>query len=705
MEAPMTPDDLRAALNPRHLAFFGGALLGPILDMLRGQDFGGTVSVINPTREAIAGYPCIRSIDDLPSPPDMAFLAVNRSETARLVPRLAAMGCKAATIHAGGFAELGDAGAAEQTALATASGDMALFGPNAPGFVNFLDGASAFMDNIGAARFDRGAAIVSQGGGYLYDAGFAERGNRFSYFLGLGNQCKTSAADVIEALLHDDRVSAIGLVLEGLDNAAPLARASALALQKGVPIVALKAARTGAGAAASASHTASLTGEASLWRAFFRRQGIVPVQSIAEMLETLKLFDIIEEIDGNRVFVGTGSGIQGIILADQLADAGFTLPQPSPAAAQAARAVLPEIARPANPQDVTMKIWGDGEQERRVYGALLQDRYDIAILLNNYPPEGVSSTAMFAASTEALIAATRECGTKAAIVATLPEGLPDWVRQQATAAGVAPLQGGAEAVAALAHVRDWTAARASCVQDGPPGPLLDIGASEAGEVLREWQAKDWLARAGYPVASGKRLPLAELDAAPEAFSFPVVAKLDAAIAHKTESGAVALNITDGAALLAAARDMWQRNGGNPGTDAILVEQMTTDAVAEMLVSLHADQQMGWVMTLGAGGRDAELLQDVVQLILPASEDDIRRALAGLAIARRLGGWRGGPAADVEALVAFLMALAADRELWHCFAEMELNPVLVRPKGKGVVIVDALARHNSANSGAAQENQR
>ena len=414
----MNAEHLLAALNPRHLAFFGGALLGPILEMLRGQGFDGVVSVVNPTRDAIAGYACLRTVKDLPSPPDMAFLAVNRIETARLVPRLAAMGCKAAIIHAGGFAEMGADGAAAQEALVAASGDMAMFGPNAPGFVNFLDGASAFMDNVGSVRFKRGAAIVSQGGGFLYDAAFAERGNRFSYFLGVGNQSKTSAADAIEALLYDERVSAIGLVLEGLDNAAPLERATALALQKGVPVVALKAARTAAGATASASHTAALTGEASLWRAFFRRQAIMPVNSIAELLETLKICDVTGGIGGNRVFVGTGSGIQGIILADQLADAGFALPQPSPKAAHSARAVLPEIAHPANPQDVTMKIWGDGDEEERVYTALLQDPYDMAILLNNYPPEGVSSTALFAASTRALIAAASARGTKAAIVAT-----------------------------------------------------------------------------------------------------------------------------------------------------------------------------------------------------------------------------------------------------------------------------------------------
>lgn len=698
---------LRAALAPQRLVFVGGRNLEPTLRYLEVQGFSGDAIVVNPHRNAVAGLHAVPSVADVPFPIDLAFVAVSRNRVTPVVRDLSGAGCGLAIVYAGGYAELGADGARAQAELVEAAGSMAMLGPNAPGLVNHLDGVSAFMDNIGTRRVERGVAILSQSGGVLCDLSFADRSLDLALLIGTGNQAQIGIAELIEALLDEPRIGAIGLVLEGLREVAPLARASALASRRGIPLVALKGGRTEAGARASQTHTAALVGEAELWSAFFKRQNIICVHTLAEMIETLKLADVARGLSGSRVFVGSGSGFQGILAADQLAAAGFDLKPPSPAASEAAKRHLPSIAAASNPLDVTMAAWGKGDVETAIFRALLQDPYDVALLLTNYPPTGTWDTADFDRNVEAFIAAATgkgrpPAGPLAAILSTFPEGLPATMRAQALAAGIVPLQGFEEGLRALAHLRTWTDTRSSPGDDEREslftGPLPAGPATE----LAEMETKAALARAGFGVPPSVVIDVTELhpkdldlSARISGLAFPLVLKLDRpGLVHKSEAGAVQLGIETADALVAAAAAMLERagkQGRDPGPCRLLVEEMVAGQVLELLIAFRRDAQMGWVLTLGRGGTGAELAPEVRVLLLPAGRDTLERALASLTIDRLLRGYRGDPGYDREALFDLVLGLLILILDWPGLLELELNPVLIGRPGEGATIVDATAR--------------
>ncbi|MCP3970810.1 MAG: acetate--CoA ligase family protein, partial [Rhodobacteraceae bacterium] len=245
-------------------------------------------------------------------------------------------------------------------------------GPNAVGLVNYVDPMAARMDHFGVHQVEHGVAIVSQGGGVLCDAVFCDRGLSITHMVGCGNQAVTGAESCVDYLLDDPRVRAVGLSFEGLHDVAGLRRTAARALSLGKPIVALKFGKSEAGARAAASHTASMTGHGEAWEALFRRLGIVSVASESEFFETLKLFDSGHIPKGRRVLVTAASGVMGVMLADHLSAAGFDLPQPDGDRAQKLRELLPGIATPCNPQDVTMAVWNHKERQRDIYATLLE---------------------------------------------------------------------------------------------------------------------------------------------------------------------------------------------------------------------------------------------------------------------------------------------------------------------------------------------
>ena len=679
-------DPLRRLLSPRHVAVFGGQAAAEVVRQCRKLGFAGEIWPVHPRHECMEGLRCYPDVAGLPAAPDASFIAVPRHGTVQLVAELAARGAGGVICYASGFAEVGGEGVALQQELVAAAADMALLGPNCYGMLNYLDGVALWPDQHGGERLARGVAIVTQSGNIGLNLTMQTRGLPLACLITVGNKAGASIEAIIEALLLDPRISAIGLHIEGLDDVAAFSRVALQALRQRVPLVALKAGSSALGAQITMSHTSSLAGPDALYQALFQRLGVARVHDPAGLLETLKFLHVHGALPGRRIVSASCSGGEASLVADLAQARGVEMP-PLPAPAQQRLcAVLGDKVNVANPLDYHTYIWGDLSAQTECFAGLLDSRFDAHLLVLDFPRQDRCMADAWQTTVNAFIAAQTGHGASGVLVASLPEGLPEAVARQLLAQGIAPMQGLADCLDAIRHASDIGVAQHRLAAITPlqaPVPLLGA----ASRLLDEASAKQALARFGVAVPAGQVLSRAQALPFAAALGYPVVLKaLAPGLAHKTDAGAVRLNLQNAIELETALDAM------APLSEHFLVEQMVRGALAELLVGVQRDPQFGLTLTLGAGGVFVELLRDSVTLLLPLSRADIAQALAGLKLWPMVTGYRGRPQGDVPALLDAIQAIVAyasahaDRLL-----ELDVNPMLVMPDGQGVLAVDALIR--------------
>ncbi len=681
------PDSARLTrlLRPRHIAAIGGRHAEEVVRQCQRIGFQGPLWPVHPTRETMQGLHCHASAGELPEAPDAAFIGVAREATVDVVAELARLGCGGAVVLASGFAELDAVGEQLQHALIEAAGDMPLVGPNCYGLLNYLDGAALWPDQHGGERAQSGVAIITQSGNIGVTLTMQQRSLPLAYVVSIGNQAVLNVGDYIEAFVDDPRVTAIGLHLEGVKDIGHFAQACAHALRHRKPVVAMKSGRSAQAAQAALSHTSSLTGTDDLYAALFKRYGVARVAGLSTFVETLKLLHMHGALPGNRIASMSCSGGEAGLVADLAHDLDLQLP-PFPAVqTRALQEVLGERVAVHNPLDYHTYIWANEQALTDCYAAVLASDTDVAMLVCDYPHPDNCDHRDWLSAERAFMSAHRRAGNRPIIVATLPENFPRATRERFVAAGIAPMQGLDECLSAIR-----AAAFIGAAQVGEPAPA-SLGTSgvhgKAVRLFDEHTAKTVLQKAGISVPEGHRTDAAGAVEAARSLGFPVVVKaLIDDLAHKTELGAVRLNLCDARAVVDAVAQLGALS------QTFLVERMIEDSVAEMLVGIVSDVQFGPVLSLGAGGILVEMLADHATLLLPTSGEEIERALRGLKTFPLLDAFRGAPPADREALVATVLKIA-DYAMQHrdTLLELEINPLLVRPRGRGVVAADVLLR--------------
>ncbi len=682
--------NLERLLAPRHVAFIGGRHLKPALRSCKDIGYGGEIWVVNPRHAEIAGYACVPSVAALPEAPDAVFLAVPAAESVAVVRELAGLGAGGCVCYAAGFAEAGPEGRALQARLVEAAGEMALLGPNCYGLLNYLSGAALWASQHGGQKVERGVALVSQSGNLAINLTMNQRSVPLSHVISVGNQAALGLEDLILPLLDEERVTGIGLYVEGLADVTRFGRAANQALRQGVPIVAIKVGRSEAAIRQTLSHTASLAGPDHLYDALFERLGVIRAPSLAAQLETLKLMHFGAPLGGRRLGVLACSGGDAALFADQAQSQGLTIPPLAAQQENALRELLPDFAAVANPLDYNTTIWGDAEALRRCFSVVMAGEIDAGVLVIDYPRDGLWGIEEWDAAVEAFIAARRETGVAAIAVSTLPELLPERVRARFIEGGIVPLQGleeAAFAIGAAARYGETTARRSAAPETVVLPPVTAAG---TGALVDEVESKRRLAAYGVHVPPGRQVaPEAAAQAAVE-LGFPVALKAVApGLAHKSEAGAVALGLWDADEVAKAAARIAAEVAGEL---SLLVEVMVQGAVAEILVGVQRDPVLGLALVLGSGGELVELAEDSRTLLLPTDRAAIAAALDDLKAARLLDGYRSRPPGDREALLDAVEAIAAFAEDHRdTLLELDVNPLLVLPEGRGAVAVDALIR--------------
>jgi acetate---CoA ligase (ADP-forming) len=688
MTAPRTP--LARLLSPRSIAVIGGREAAEVVRQCERIGFAGPIWAVNPRRSEVAGRPAFASIGALPEAPDVAFVAVPREATIEAVAALAQRRAGGAVCYASGFAEVGPDGAALQARLVAAAGGMAMLGPNCYGIINALDGAALWPDQHGMTKLNRGVAIVTQSGNIGLNLTMQARALPLAILATVGNKARHDMGDFVEALAADPRISAIGLHIEGLTDVAGFARAARAALDKGVPVVVLKTGRSEVGAALTLSHTSSLAGADDLYDALFARAGVARAGDLPAFLETLKLLHVHGPLAGRRISSMSCSGGEASLVADLAEEHGLETPA-LPAADQARlEALLGPRVPVANPLDYHTYIWADLPASTACFSAMLGAGFDMNLLVLDMPRADRCDAATWLTTLEAFEAAADITNAPAAVISSLPETLPEEVGRRLLARGIAPLQGLGDGLAAIALAAGIGEARR---RPAPQALLPALAPAGEARMLDEPASKAALAAFGLAVPRSEVVSPADAAAAAARIGFPVVLKaVSDTLAHKTEACAVKLSLRGEAEVHAAARALAPLSG------RLLVEAMQQDVVAELIIGVVRDPTFGLTLTVGAGGILVELMADAATLLLPASREDVEAALASLKVWRLVEGYRGRPPGDRVATVEAVLAVARFAQA-HAgrLVELDVNPLLVLPEGRGAVAVDALVRWTDATA--------
>jgi acetate---CoA ligase (ADP-forming) len=674
----MTSASLSRLVFPKSIAFIGGNECAIAIRRCKDFGFDGPIYAVHPKRDEVGGIATVKSVEDITGPIDAAFIAVKRELNPDIVRQLRAKGCGGAVIYAAGFAETGD-GQLQRDLLSAADG-MPLMGPNCYGFVNALGRVALWPDEHGIKPLERGIAIITQSGNIACNLTFTRRALPLTAVFAIGNQADVDMARMLDFLSADDRITAIGLHIEGLNNMPAFAAACEAARLRKKPIVVLKTGKSDQGAKVAMSHTSSLAGADSMYDALFRRHGVARCDTVTSFVETLKFLHL-GALPGNSVVSLSCSGGEAALTADLALKHKLNFREFDKATTSRVRSTLNDLVTISNPFDYHTFIWGQPEAMTATFAATLSGGFDVGMLILDSPPPPLNSSAWYVAA-RAYTAAAKTNKARAAIVATLPECMPLDMAEELMAAGVAPMFGHDEALTAFENAAMVGAAQA---REIPPPELEEPTVKDAPiRTLKESRAKILLGKYGVPVPDSYTTDLSTAVSHARAIGYPVVLKvLSDKILHKTEVGGVMLNLQNDEEVEAAAIQL------SKISDQLLVEPMITGAAVELIVGVTRDPQFGLALVVGAGGTLTELLTDSATVLLPTDRSEIEAALKSLRVWKLVEGFRG-KSADAESVFAAVEAIsyfAIDHA--DTLDELDVNPMLVL--SDEVVVVDALIR--------------
>ncbi len=701
--------DLARFFNPRSIAMIGAStdlvsISGQPLKHLLAHKYAGRLYPVNPKYPEILGVKCYPSLAALPEAPDLALVLINAARVAEVLRECGKIGVPYAIIFSSGFSETGGKGIAMQQELMAIAAEfnIGVIGPNCQGMMNPGAGVYAGFGSAFGADYEGGRiSMVSQSGGFgfsVMNLAALEGGLHFRQTVTTGNEIGVSSLDFMNYFVDDAHTGIIVGFIEGLKDAHRLIGIGNRALAKKKPIFVWKVGSTEEGQKAAASHTANLGGAMALYKAAFRQTGIIQVDDIQDVVDYSLAFQCGKLPKGNRVAIITISGGAGILMTDECVSRGMQLPQLSAATTEKLRDIVPSFGSLINPVDVTAAIFSDLSMISRTLNAVLDDPNVDSIAMINATLMGD-----LAASVAREIVAVAAHTDKPIFLAWSAH---DSVAQEAYAMLDAvkiprfksPVRCG-RALSALSWyaeaVRRGEALRTETVTVISSGEARAMLAGKREDVA-EYAAKQVLAHYGIGITREDLATSgAQAIALAQRIGYPVALKVQSPdISHKTEAKAVRLGLASDADV-AAAYDEILRNAkayrSDARIDGVLVQEMVSGGI-EAILGVTNDKLFGPAVMFGLGGIFAEVLKDVAFRIAPVTKSVALEMIAEIKGYAVLTGARGAAHADIDALadtIVRISALAID--LKDHVAELDINPLFVFAKGKGVKAGDALIK--------------
>ncbi|MEK4968475.1 acetate--CoA ligase family protein [Cytobacillus sp. FSL R7-0696] len=683
---PQSVAVLGASENPKKL---GNIQVKALLD----GGFQGDIFPIHPTSNAIHGVKCYSSLQAVSHAVDLVIFCLSAHQIQQGLEQCVEKKVKAAIIFASGFSETGESGEKQQKQIAdyAKKHGLRLLGPNCVGLVNTLNGlvgtfSPAVMSYPLSER--RAVGYVSQSGafGVLTYMAAAQHGLTFNYFVSVGNEMDTSFEDVVEYMVHDKQTKVISGYLEGAKKPEKLRGLAYEALEKGKPIIVMKAGRGTAGKRAAASHTGSLAGSNDIYDAFFKQTGMIRANDYDEIISFSKLFLSGKLPTGRNTVIITSSGGRGINEADRCEANGLLIPKLNEETQRKIKQVIPSFASAANPIDLTAAASVSApELFTAPLKALMEDPDVDNIILTEFP-------LFWDEETKELQEFVEMCKNtnKFVLVSTFPlEGMSIPKGQQYMVDhGVPVIPGNLQAISALAKLVEYSEKyrayqkesvreRASIQKKENVAYLL-----QENQILSEWDASKVLQ--AYEIPTTKKSLATTVDEAVQqanSIGYPVVLKIDSKdILHKTEAGGIRLSLQNAEQVKQAFDDILlsaHKYHPDAHINGVMVQEMVAKGT-EVIVGVTRDASFGPVIMFGLGGIFVEVFKDIAFRVAPITRQDALEMINEIKGKAIFDGVRGEEALDVEAIVDILLrvsSLVQDYDI----EELDLNPIIVTEK--------------------------
>lgn len=702
--------ELSPLLNPESVAIVGvsqsaSRIGGRLFKYLSKHGFKRDLFLINPKYEELNGVKCYCSISDIPTSIDCALIAVPEKQVLPVLNRCADSNVKTAIVYSSGFAETSRSGEKAQNRIRELAErkNLRICGPNCIGIINFSDHiALSFSQLLEIDTLIPGTiGFISQSGalgGSLVNRAM-DKNIGLSYFISSGNEADLDVADYIKHLvLHDEKTDVIAAVVEGFKNGAKFIEAAELAIKHRKPLIVYKIGETEAGKKAAASHTGSMTGSDSVIDAVFHQKGITRVRNYDDLLQTAALFTKSRLPEGNRVGIVTSTGGGGIIMADYYSKAGLSVPDPSQQTKDLAAREIAAFGKVANPFDLTGQLFNDPEMFGRCMKLFAADKNFDIIQVNVSMVAGKSSEKRALQIQKAARKISKPVVTWWAAGGLSVPGIKVLNDSDITlfrspercAAAVKALVDYSQNLAKRPEVKTRNETADRSIFLGRAENILNAGDTS----LSEHQSKELLKQYNIPITR-ERVATSPLEAARFAaeIGYPVVLKIDSPdIAHKSEADAIRLNIGNKKETLRIYDELIENAityNSNARINGVLVQEMISSGT-EVMIGTSQDQQFGPTVVFGLGGIFVEILKDMSMRVAPLSRSDAEQMVTEIKGYQILQGARGKTGSDIEAVVDVLLRISKLAKDWEdTISEIDINPLIVFDKGRGVKATDAL----------------
>jgi acetate---CoA ligase (ADP-forming) len=693
---------LEVLMAPRSIVVLGASpressLGNTVVRNLLNFDFPGPVYPVHPKAPEVCGIPAFADMSAVPGSPECAIVCLSADKIIPSLTQAHRKGVKSAVIFASGFAEAGADGRALQADLqdfALRTG-MKICGPNCLGIANLARRIPLYSAAT-SERIRRGdvAVLSHSGSGCIVLSGIGRFG--ISHLVSVGNGAVVDIDQYLDYLASDEATRVAALFIETIRNPPAFAAAARKMLAAGKHIIALKIGRSQKGVAATSAHTGALSGTAEVYDDFFKSCGVIAVDDEDELVEAIVLASSSRPTTGTGVAVVNVSGGEVALTCDMAQRLGIEFPELAPATKERLASVLPSFAHATNPLDVTGVAVFDMAMYTGAIEALAADPAVALVAVSQDCPAGLDpqQAEVYRTIATAVAGLAPKLAKPVVFYSNVAGGIHPRVSEPLVAAGVPLLQGARAALLAI----DRQLHRPKMI--APPVDVT-VAADPAwrkrfatGEPLTEREAKTFLGEHGLPVTREALATSARAAGQIAAdLSWPVVLKIESPdIAHKSDIGGVRLGLSNVAEVEAAYAEIVgnaARRAPAARLNGVLVQEMVPAGV-EVIVGVTRQEPFGMALVAGAGGVLVELVRDSALALAPVSESRARDLIAATRVSRLLGGFRGRPAGDIDALAALLARLSQVAAAYADDIEaIDLNPVCVGEAGKGVRIVDAL----------------
>lgn len=694
-------ENIKYLFNPGSVAILGcgeGNIGGYTLENLQRANFSGPIYPINAKRDEVFGVKCYHSLLDVPTDVDCCVVALRASLVLTMLDQMHEKGVKACVIFSSGFSEVGGEGKELELEVKRKLQEynIAACGPNCLGLVNLNDNIPLYFGKWTIENFAGEVGLIGHSGSVNIALFSTGRGFGYSYIVACGNEAGVSIPEYIEFMARDEKTKVIALYMEAVRDPAALTRAARIAAKAGKPVVALRTGRSEKSQAAAKAHSGALATPLALKDAFFKKAGIIMCDSFDEVNETIEMFLRL----GLRMPATDKIGLLAIsggelgYACDVASKYDVKIAQIGEDTKAKLRAVLPSFANAVNPLDVTSALY-DPEAMKECMRILASDP-EIGMMVVCHDCEkslGKIQLELYITIVKAIAEVQPELSKPTVMFSPVSFGLNAECEKLLRPVHI-PLLAGDAALRAVKALGEWKEITVRLQEEREieiPKQKYDFAGKHT---LTERESYELLSQYGIRTAQTK-LAVSVQEAADHAdqMGYPVVMKIDSPdILHKTDAHCVQVGIRSAEEAKAAYTRIF-KNARAYQPDAVLngviVQEMVQGGV-ECIIGVKNNEDFGVSILFGTGGVFVEIFKDVALRLAPVTKEEAYEMIQSLKGKALLYGARGAAPADVDALadtivkVSLMAASCGDS-----IAEMDINPLLVLPKGQGVCTVDAL----------------